>query len=177
MKILYSTARLDLKALSESDFDLFYTTYSDPEMMRFLGGPMKVEIAKIRMQKWAKHWTEYGFGPGVLHLKKTGEQVGLSALFHTEIENEKVLEIGWLILPAFQNQGLAVESSQGYVDYARKHLEPKAITAFPNAANKASNRICERLGFKRIKSFAYPYGEGFLDSNYWRLDPALASKK
>ena len=86
------------------------------------------------------HWDEHGFGIGVLRLKATGERVGVFALFRTHVENEAVLEIGWMIAPAFQRQGLAFESASTLIEYVRQTHAPCVVTAFPSAVNPSSNR-------------------------------------
>jgi len=154
----------------ESDLEFLHSLYLDPRMMAHLGGPLSESVVQERLQKWMGHWRKFAFGVGLLRWKDTRQKIGVSGLLHSEIEGEKVLEMGWMIAPDFQKRGLAFEAAQGYFDFARHRLHPKTIIALPDEKNLASNRICEKLKFTRGKVFAYPFLDRTLDSVLWRFD-------
>jgi RimJ/RimL family protein N-acetyltransferase len=169
-RLVTTSTRFELREVLPSDEALFLWIYQDPGMMEHLGGPMSVQAAKTRFQKWIDIWKRSDFGPCVLRLIGGSETVGLVAVFLTEVEGETVFEIGWNVLPKFQRQGIAFEAARAYADFAVQNLGAKVITAFPSDSNIASNRICEKLGMTRIKTISYPYGNGTLNSVYWRWD-------
>ncbi len=144
--------------------------YQDPSMMTYLGGPMSVEAGKARFQKWLKLWETESLGPCLIQNKTTKEVVGSVVLFYTDLDGEKVFEIGWWVFPKFWRQGVAFEAANALADHAVQKLSAKVITAFPSENNTASNRICEKLGMKRIRLVPYAYGDGILSSVYWRRD-------
>lgn len=169
-KLVTTSDRFDLVQVLPSDEKIFLFMYQDPGMMEHLGGPMTDENALARFQKWIDMWKNDGIGPCLVRSKATGEIVGGAAIFRAEVEGEPVFEIGWSVLPPFQRQGIAFEASKAILDHGVKELGAKVITAFPNETNKVSNRLCEKLGMKRIKVITYPYGGGSLNSVYWRRD-------
>lgn len=137
-------------------------------MMRHLGGPMPLDLARERFQKWLDIKASSDFGPCVISFRGQPEIIGAVGVFPNDVEGESVYEIGWWVLPEHQNKGIAFEAAEGLDRYAATRLKPYTLTAFPNETNIASNRICEKLGMKKIKLVSYPYGNTFLKMTYWR---------
>ena len=90
---LFSTDRMDILPPWTAGMEFWSAIYQDPKMMTYLGGPFSEEHMKQRVQKWIDHWKEHGYGTGIIRLR-TGEFTGTSALFWTEIDGEKLIEIG-----------------------------------------------------------------------------------
>ena len=167
------TERLELLGPSEKEneasLNFLYRMYSDPRVMEHLGGPLSKEIVRERWENCSPHWEQHGFGPCVVRLKASGELVAALKLSEIEFEGEKVLEIGWMVLPELQRQGIAFEAIQACVRYARNRFPTMGIVAFPDTANNRSNRMCEKLGMVRRKEFSLPWLGKVFNAVYWRI--------
>ncbi len=169
-RLVTSSQRCELLEILPADEGVFLNIYQDPVMMAHLGGPLSTELAKERFQKWLGIWSGSHIGPCVVRYRGQSETIATVGIFPSEIEGEWVFEIGWSVLTAHQGKGIAFEAAKALDDYATQQLGVKVLTAFPNVTNTASNRICEKLGMRRVKSVQYPFGETVLDMVYWRRD-------
>jgi RimJ/RimL family protein N-acetyltransferase len=161
---------LELVEIAPCDEGIYVEVYQDPLMMTHLGGPLSTELAKERFQNWLRIAANSKFGPCIVRYRGGTEVIAGVGVFPSEIEGESVFEIGWWVLTAHQQKGIAFEAAQALDNYSSTHLGPHVLTAFPNESNDASNRICEKLGMRRMKSVTYPYGSSMLKMVYWRRD-------
>lgn len=143
--------------------------YQDPAMMEHLGGPLPDEELTAMMERWRQHWQRHGFGSYVVRQKSTAEWVAQVKLLYLDFEGQPAIEIGWMVLPKFQRQRVATETMQALVRYARTAHPTLPIVAFPDEANVASNRICEKLGMVRGKTFSWEWLGRTLTSVLWRI--------
>jgi len=79
--------------------------------------------------------------------KKDGTKVGF--IRHGLILPHKLLEIGYAIVPSERGKGYATEAAQLVVDYLFLSKDICRIEAGTNVRNKASQRVLEKVGFKR----------------------------
>src|SRR5690242_11679640 len=70
------TERLLLREWREDDLDAYAETYADPEVMRFLGGPVPREQVWRHIALLAGHWQLRGYGQWVLERREDGRFVG-----------------------------------------------------------------------------------------------------
>jgi RimJ/RimL family protein N-acetyltransferase len=73
-------------------------------------------------------------------------------------------EIGFVLHPAYWNQGLVTEAAKAVIIYAMDVLELKRLTYCHFPDNHASRRVCEKLGFTY---------EGVLRDKFLRYDGVL----
>ncbi|MBM0743256.1 GNAT family N-acetyltransferase [Phormidium sp. CLA17] len=74
-----------------------------------------------------------------------------------------MVEIGYEIVPLYQNQGLATETALKLIDYAFAHPFVKVVQAHTLAAPNASTRVLEKVGMKQVEAFHDPD-----DGDLWR---------
>lgn len=82
------------------------------------------------------------------------------------------LEIGWVVHPAFQGRGLAVEAAAAALDLAFGRLVAHRVEAHLDARNAASARLCERLGMRHeatLREREYQDGEWEDSATYGML--------
>lgn len=172
MTSFLETPRLDLIGPCERDRDRFLRMlirlYADPRMMTHLGGPLSEDYLRGTLDRWFSHWAEHGFGPSMVRLRATGDLIAQVKLAWIELDGEKALEIGWMVLPEFQRRGVASEAIGACVAYARNKFPTVPITAFPDVGNVASNRLCEKLGLAREGLRDWEWAGRVLRSVYWR---------
>jgi RimJ/RimL family protein N-acetyltransferase len=66
------TARLRLRRWREDDLDAYARICADPEVMRYMGGPLTRDETERRIEKIVRGWEERGFGLWAVEEKTSG---------------------------------------------------------------------------------------------------------
>jgi RimJ/RimL family protein N-acetyltransferase len=139
--------------------------------MAHLGGPETEEQIVRRHQRYV-HLPENGTDR-MFRIVWGSDSVAVGSVgYWRKIwRDQAVYETGWLVLPAYQGQGIATKATRAAIDLARQEGRYRYMHAFPSVENTASNAICRRLGFTRVEEcqFEYPPGRSMTVNN-WRLD-------
>jgi RimJ/RimL family protein N-acetyltransferase len=91
-----------------------------------------------------------------IFLLATGDHVGCAGLRPKE---PQVLELGYYLKPAFWGTGLATEAGAALIAYAFTTLDAETLFAGHHPANRASQKVLEKLGFTRAgEEFYKPSG-------------------
>jgi RimJ/RimL family protein N-acetyltransferase len=162
---------LKLQPWSEDDLPLLEKLLGDPAMMTHLGGPESPEQILRRHQRYLRlpeSGTDYMFtvvwGPNA-------ESVGSVGYWRKIWRDQAVYEMGWLVLPEYQGQGIATKAAAAVVEHARQAPKYQFMHAFPSIENGASNAICRKLGFTLVEECQVEYPPGHpITINDWRLD-------
>jgi RimJ/RimL family protein N-acetyltransferase len=150
-KFILETHRLILREFDEADVVPFYRMGSDPGVMRYLsepnGGLKSVEHAlEVLRARPLADYQKYGFGRWACVLKATGAVIGFAGLKY--LAEEKEIDLGYRLLPAYWAQGLATEACRAVLEYGKTHLRIERIIALVDPENLASVRVLEKLGLK-----------------------------
>ena len=138
------TERLLMREWRGEDLDAYAAIYADPEVTRFLGGPVDRTDAWRRMALMAGHWVVRGYGNWVLERREDGRMIGRAGLWQPE--GWPGLEVGWLLARDAWGHGYATEAGAASCDWARRELGAPEIISIIALANTASRRVAERLG-------------------------------
>ena len=87
--------------LNQSHLPEWERLYSDPEVMRTLGGLRPAEWIEENLAEHIKKWEEYGFGLWLFRHKDTGDFVGRGGLHVVFVEEAEVVEVGYALLPKY----------------------------------------------------------------------------
>lgn len=160
-----------LEPWSAGDLTLLERLLGDPAMMTHLGGPETSEQILRRHERYIRlsdSGTDHMFK---IVWEPSGDGVGSVGYWRKVWREQQIYEMGWLVLPEYQGQGIATKAAAAVIAEAR--LEPKYrfMHAFPSVSNGASNAICRKLGFTLIEEcqVEYPAGRS-MRVNDWRLD-------
>ncbi|MBK8913437.1 MAG: GNAT family N-acetyltransferase [Phycisphaerales bacterium] len=161
MAEILRTPRLSLRELCESDIEFLVEFLGDPRVMRFWPAPLDRDGAT----RWlADHQTRYsrdGFGYWLIIERESGRPIGQAGLLRMEIEGVVEAGIGYMLLPAHQGRGLALEAARGVIDWARgRGFNRPSCLVRPE--NVDSLRVAIRAGYLprrmvRYKGFAHLY--------------------
>ncbi len=148
------TERLTFRLLEEADFDawlpLFYT-----DAGRFLGLEhlhTPVEQCKAWFDRCFKRYAEDEGGMNVLIDKATGQMVGQVGLLVQYPNEERVLEVGYSLLPAYRNKGYATEAAMKCKEYAFENKLADFLVSIIHVENTDSMLVAERNGMKQWKA-------------------------
>jgi RimJ/RimL family protein N-acetyltransferase len=126
------------------------------------GGAESAEKIAERQQRYAKDPFQFRIVDG-------GEAAGWVGFWEREWRGEKVYEIGWSVLAAFQGRGLATAATAMVLE-ATRAAGGLAVHAFPGVDNVPSNAVCRTLGFSLVEAdmaFEFPPGT-MMVCNDWR---------
>jgi RimJ/RimL family protein N-acetyltransferase len=154
------TPRLRLRGFRAGDLDAQWASMTDPEVMRFLGGP-----TQTREETWRKMlgapglWALLGYGYWVAERRSDGAYLGQIGFadFKRDMKPsiEGLPEMGWIMARAAQGQGYATEAVLAALAWADAALGGGEIVAIISHENAASIRIAEKAGFSGREEATY----------------------
>ena len=157
--------------MTAEDVDLRLRTETDPVMMAELGGPRPPEDIERAHAKSLALAGEGRCWPLKVIPDGSCSAVGEVTVFESSHEGETIYEIGWMVLPEFQNRGITSQAVQAVLEKARAERKLRRIHAFPAVTNGPSNKICEKNGFVNLgECDFFGFSGRTLRCNHWRID-------
>jgi RimJ/RimL family protein N-acetyltransferase len=156
-----------LEPWAKGDLPLVEKLMGDPAMTEHLGGPESPEKLAERQARYEVP------GSGMFKIvdEVTEEAVGSVGYWERSWRGERVYEIGWSVLPAFQGRGIASIATAQAIAKAKSERKHRFLHAFPSVDNGPSNAICRKLGFTLVEESEFEFPKGhFMRCNDWRLD-------
>lgn len=151
------TPRLILRELEDADFERMFLLNSDPEVMKYLGNPVKtIEESKEVIKMIQKQYVENGVGRWAVIEKKSNLLIGWCGLkLLKEPINGYVntLDLGYRFIPEFWGKGYAMEAAKASLDYGFSQLKAEVIYAFADSGNTGSKNVLGKLGFEKTGEF------------------------
>lgn len=105
---------------------------------------IKLHINQLKQDPTVKGW-----GVWFVVNKEQGKVIG-DIGFKGKPDEGKVVEIGYGMLPAFQNKGYATEAVTGLIKWAFSSGKVQKVTAECSKTNVPSIKVLEKLGMKQI---------------------------
>jgi RimJ/RimL family protein N-acetyltransferase len=164
-----------LRDVEPGDLDAYVRMRCDPAMMAELGGPLPRDgmAAKVETDVRKTRADEYWVSMIEPDEAEGGTVAGSVTLWsHTEGGQVGLSEIGWMVLPEYQGQGLAKRAVRAVLARARDDGRWGVIHAFPGTGNTASNALCRSVGFTFAGEQDVVFAGRVLATNHWRIDPA-----
>jgi len=155
MDYFLTTYRLGFRCWTEDDFQLALELWSDPEVMRLVGGPLGPEGVRMRLANEITQMEALGIQYWPIFLLKTGEHVGSVGL-RPRVQDDRVFELGFHLRRAFWGKGYATEAAREVVEYAFETLAADALFAGHHPMNDRSRKVLEQLRFKSTSREHYP---------------------
>jgi RimJ/RimL family protein N-acetyltransferase len=149
---------------AEADLHLTEALETDPEVMRDLGGPIAasalpaIHERRLKDRWWLKIVAE-----------DSGPAVGTIGIWERSLDGETIHETGWMVLPAFQGQGIAGEALKLLIELARGEPQFERMHAFPPVTNVRSNALCRKFDFTLHEERDFSYVGRTLRCNHWIL--------
>ncbi len=144
------TERLTLRQLSVNDDKEIFALRSSEQVNKYIDrDPANTiedarkfidKITEIVRQNQSIYWA--------ITLTNNSNLVGTICLFNFSAENQQA-EIGYELLPAFQQQGIMQEAVPKVIEYALAVLGLKTIEACPHIENENSVKLLRKHNFKK----------------------------
>jgi len=167
--------RVLLRNVERGDVDAYVRMRCDPAMMADLGGPLPRDgiEAKLATDVRKTHADDYWVSmivPDPAAPEIVAGTVGLWS--HEDGEDAGLSEIGWMVLPEYQGQGLAKAAVRAILERARDDGRWGVVHAFPGVSNAASNALCRTVGFTLLGERNVTFAGRTLRTNHWQIDPS-----
>ena len=164
--------RLLLRAVTPEDVNEVYELRSNPETMKFIPRPL-VTSAKEALEHIDMIAKKIENNEGInwaITLKGNQKLLGIIGHYRIQPENYRS-EIGYMILPEYQNQGITSEAIHLLLDYGFNHLNFHSVEAIIDPRNHASAKVLEKNGFVKEAHFLEDvFWDGqFIDSSVYSL--------
>ena len=155
-----------LELWAEGDLEIARRFLSDPRMMTNLGGVQSNEEIEKAHQRWLNAPRA---GGAMYKIVVDGDVVGTIGYWEKDWQGEEIYETGWSVFPEHQGRGIALQATLAIIEKTRAGTL-RSLHAFPHVDNAASNKICEKAGFKLLGPVEFEYPPGNFDpSNDWVL--------
>jgi RimJ/RimL family protein N-acetyltransferase len=152
------TERLLLRDWRPADAEPFAALNADPEVARYLRGPMTREDSDELIARIRAHWDEHGFGLYAVEVKDSGTFAGFAGLAIPSFLPEVLpaVEVGWWLAREHWGNGYATEGARACLAHGFGELGLEQIVALIDPGNRASVRVAERLGMARGRDRIHP---------------------
>jgi len=135
---------VNLRAMEKDDLPLIAEWFNRPEVFGAYN-PL-LQMSKADVEKMFGSPNE--LKPFIVE-KKDGTKVGFVAHFYVMHIDGRLLEIGYSFLPNERGKGYCTEASTIMIDYLFLSKDVGRIQAQTDERNVASQRVLEKVGFKR----------------------------
>lgn len=149
--IFFETERLIVRVLQETDFPHIFRIQSDADTMRYIRAPVKEEKeVHERIGMWERYREQCpGLGVFALEIRQNGAFAGYVTARHVDFKPENnEFEVGYVIAPEWQGQGLATEMLAPLCRYLFERSGAPEIVAFTHFDNLVSQRVLLKTGFR-----------------------------
>jgi RimJ/RimL family protein N-acetyltransferase len=146
------TERLVLRLFRNDDFEAVYDMQSRPEVARYLYWSPRDRSGAAKSLGEKLNCTSIRAEGDILNLAveraEGGPAIG-DLMLHYVSAAHRQAEIGYILHPDAQGQGLATEAARAIVDLAFSGLQVHRVFGQIDARNTASARVLERVGMRR----------------------------
>src|SRR5262245_31100528 len=142
MGVVFETDRLIVRHYTPDDAEQAFVIYSDPEVMRFLGGPvgggkLVESVQKMRdamEQRWLPRYEKTPqFGLWAAQRKDDGSIVG--SILLKDLDGQPEIEVGWHLARFAWGHGYATEGGRGAMLHGLSAVGLNRIVAVVNPQN------------------------------------------
>jgi RimJ/RimL family protein N-acetyltransferase len=152
------TERLLLRAWQPSDEAPFAALNADPDVTRYLSGPMRRDESDELLARIRGHWQEHGFGLYAVEVKQSGAFIGFVGLAIPSFLPDVLpaVEVGWRLAREHWGNGYATEGARASLRHGFEELGLRQIVSIIDPRNAASVRVAQRLEMRRGRDRIHP---------------------
>jgi GrpB-like predicted nucleotidyltransferase (UPF0157 family)/GNAT superfamily N-acetyltransferase len=129
--------------------------HTNPQIISALSEAFTIEQIKEKLAWNLSQWQKNGFGLWMFYLQGSNEWVGRGGLRRIIIDGAEQVELNYVLLPNFWQQGFATEIGRACCEIAFEVFRLDQIVAFTALSNKASQRVMQKLGFEFEKEILH----------------------
>ena len=156
----FETERLILQPTASADAEFIFELVNTPKWIANIGdrNVKSVEDAKAYIkERMTPQLQKLGYGNYTLIRKVDNRKIGTCGLYNRE--GLEGIDIGFALLPDFENLGYGYESAAKLLDVGINEFQIKRISAITTKENIASQKLIEKLGLKYVNIIKIPDDE------------------
>ncbi len=156
----FETERLILQPTTSADAEFIFELVNTPKWLANIGdrNVKSVEDAKTYIkERMTPQLEKLGYGNYTLIRKVDNRKIGTCGLYNRE--GLEGIDIGFALLPDFENLGYGYESAAKLVEVGINEFQIKRISAITTKENIASQKLIEKLGLKYVNIIKIPDDE------------------
>lgn len=162
-----------LRDVGLGDVAAYVRMRCDPVMMAELGGPQPRAGIEDKVRRDA---AEAAAGTSLIKMiipdpAEPAAVAGSVTLWSHEDAGVEISEIGWMVLPEFQGQGIGQRAVRALLELARDEDRWGVVHAFPAVTNAPSNALCRSVGFRLAGEVETLFAGRTFQTNHWFIDP------
>lgn len=172
MNLELHSERLTLKPITSAELDLCLEMFTDPQVLRYAGGPLPRAMIEQKMDDWTKRGGEGCIGIWCISDRESGERFGTVALLPMPVDDkntdftrvvpgympESDIEIGYFLKRSAWGNGYATEACKRLLRFVFEQTPLDEIVATFNPKNLASRNVLLKAGFVD-RGTMWSYGE------------------
>lgn len=147
--VIYETERLVLRTFRREDLAPAAAINADPEVMRYLGGPLTREVTEERMLDANAAVRAGRTAMQAVERREDGAFLGMVGLSVVSWYPDQ-LQLGWRLGPQHQGQGYATEAAARWLAHGFDVVGRDEVHAMADVPNLASIAVMERLGMRWV---------------------------
>ncbi len=157
--------RLRLRAVTVEDTNEVIALRGNSETMKFIPRPLITtpEMALAHIALIAEKIKNNTGIDWAITMKGSNKLLGIIGFYRIQPENYRS-EIGYVLLPAYQNQGITSEAINLVLDYGFNVLHFHSMEAIVDPDNHASGKVLKKNGF--VKE-AHLVENEYWDGKFW----------
>ena len=169
-KLISITNRLIIRRFYKEDLIPLWMIMEKPEVMyAWESGFKKSEVLEwLNCQLTRYHKDGYGYF--AVTLKDTGKLIGQAGLIKSVVNDEPVVEIGYIFDEAVWGKGYAIEAVFSCVDLAFIGLGLNQLYVTIRPENTASVRLAKKIGMRKIGECMKTYQDKEMPHDIYVLD-------
>ena len=145
------TDRLELRRWREEDLDPYAEIAADPDVTRYLGGPVDRATAWRQIAVFIGHRELRGWTNSAVLERSSGRLIGRGGLWQPE--GWPGLEVGWVLRRSSWGRGYATELGRAVRDHAFTELHAPHLISVIHRNNTMSIRVAEKIGARFERTY------------------------
>jgi [ribosomal protein S5]-alanine N-acetyltransferase len=163
-----TTKRLGIRVWTKADLPLATVLWEDPDVTRFIGGPMRPDDIRRRLDAEIQNQMKENLQYWPVFEKETATFIGCCGFSPFRLDPQHLLEMGIHLLKPWWGTGYAWEAASAVLEHFANLNETRTIVAGHHPENERSRRLIMSLGFEPQEPLMYP-PTGLLHPMYrWR---------
>ena len=154
---IQETERLAIRKLTHADFETLIAIMGKPEVMYAWEHGFSEDDVRSWIERQLTRYTKDGIGYFAVVLKESGLLIGQAGLMTTTMNENTIVEIGYIFNNTYWHNGYATEAAESLIAYAFNNLGLPAVYCSIRPENKASIRVAKRLGMESCGSHTVVY--------------------
>ncbi|MFC7400265.1 GNAT family N-acetyltransferase [Chelatococcus sp. GCM10030263] len=175
--VTIDTARLQLRLWREADRNAFAALNADPEVMRYLGGPLDREESDDRVDTYLDCFRTQGFCRWAVTTCQ-GDFIGSVGVMAWPADGEPLgahVEIGWRLVRTAWGKGYATEAARASLHDVFTRAGLREVLACTDRRNLPSQAVMARLKLERdsARDFIRDDTQGVREFWVWIARPEM----